>query len=259
VAPKETESAGSRPVYFALRDEHREMLSWITQELPRHLDAETVQQATLIHVDFHPDTAEYEAHAGVQSGSVITRIRRSNLVRRIWWMAPAGAPALRYAFDTAFFDHARLMEDPWPSNDGPVLLSIDLDAFASREEGAVAEKDVDARVDAFLDKLRTSAYPVRGIFIAESPAYTLAAHRERIKHRLIAGIRQIYPIDFGSVATGSPDSAIPDPAAAPKKPGFDAAGMNLFRIDWLFRLVWDLTKLLRRTPVRRQSGLLRAA
>ncbi len=154
-------------VVFREAIRHGDMLQWLAEELPREVDLALIRSAILLHIDKHADISRL--HPEPTSGNVVRQILEGKLVRAAWWAAsdPQGwIKDATYSNSKLFGQILRFSED-FPPTDAPVILSIDLDAFASSVEPD-DPAEMRARVDQVLEQIRKNHYRILGVFIASS-------------------------------------------------------------------------------------------
>jgi endonuclease G len=195
---------------IATKIRHGEILPWLEIELPRWVDRDLIKNAVLLYVDKHPDASQFEGYS--ISGNVNRRIHEKKLVKEIWWAA-ASPDAERKALpnhDYSLFEKILHFSDEFPVTDLPVILSIDLDAFASVHE-KLSSEEIQTRLELFLEQLKFRKYRILGVFIAEStgvdseapyePAYTRKEYVPMLKARIKKALSRSYRLQ------GSPPHA----------------------------------------------------
>ena len=84
------------------------MYIWLKDVLPKVLGLDVINSSTLLHVDFHPDTASIYGNALGERKIVleinpITYIRSEHLVKNIWWVKDEKSEADPH-LDLSFFE-----------------------------------------------------------------------------------------------------------------------------------------------------------
>ncbi len=161
---------------FVEGPDHAGLYAFVREKLPAVVGEDVVRQSTLIHVDFHPDTSEIvnpvtEKRIPLDQGNVLAHLHEQKNYQEAWWVHPPQAP-----YDKQWDGYAfrQIFENPrdLPATAQPVILSIDFDAFGSKEEGNQPLSEVYARIDSLLEVLEDRNYNVIGIFTTPSPGWT---------------------------------------------------------------------------------------